>query len=317
MIFFRFNYAAFASAHRGELRLNKVTTATIRSETLSVEISTLGAELQRITDNNGWQLLWDGDPAVWQGRAPILFPVIGLLMSGRYRLDDVVYQMPKHGFARHSTFTIVAQARDMVTMRLTASDETRPIYPFEFQLDIGFALAANTLRLMATISNFGEPPMPASFGFHPALRWPLPFGQSRDQHRIWFAHDEPAPIRRIDAHGLLKPVAEPTPVRGNELVLRDQLFIDDAMIFDELISSHLDYGGTSGPKIRVQFGDFPTLGVWTKPGAGFLCIEPWHGFADPEGFDGDIREKPGIMDIAPGSVRNFVMSLSATDEDRS
>jgi galactose mutarotase-like enzyme len=114
---------------------------------------------------------------------------------------------------------------------------------------------------------------------------------------------------------LLKPVAEPTPVRGKELVIRDQLFIDDALIFDRLISSHLDYGGTSGPQIRVQFGDFPTLGVWTKPGAGFLCIEPWQGCADPEGFDGDIREKPGIIEIAPGSAREFFASISLMDED--
>jgi galactose mutarotase-like enzyme len=296
------------------MRLEKVT-ATIRSETLSVEISTLGAELQSVSDSNGRQLLWDGDPAVWQGRAPILFPVIGMLMNGCYRLDGMVYQMPKHGFARHSVFEIVANTDGMVMMRLTASDKTRPIYPFEFQLDVGFALAANTLRLVATISNLGAQPMPASFGFHPALRWPLPYGRSRDEHRIRFAHEEPEPIRRIDAHGLLKPVAEPTPVRGKELVLRDHLFIDDALIFDRLISSHLDYGATSGPQIRVQFSDFPILGVWTKPGAGFLCIEPWQGCADPEGFEGDIREKPGIIEIPPGSARKFVTSISLMDED--
>src|SRR5271154_5104625 len=101
------------------MRLEKVTAATIRSEALSVEISSLGAELQRITDSNGRQLLWDGDPAVWHGRAPILFPVIGLLVNGSYRLDGTVFPMPKHGFARDSVFEIVAQADDRVAMRLS------------------------------------------------------------------------------------------------------------------------------------------------------------------------------------------------------
>ena len=120
--------------------MDKVTTVMIHSETFSVKISTLGAELQQINDNDGRHLLWNGDPTVWSGRAPILFPIIGVLISGCYRLDGIVYQMPKHGFARQSVFEIVAKAEDMVTMRLIANDKTRPIYPFEFQLDIRFSL---------------------------------------------------------------------------------------------------------------------------------------------------------------------------------
>jgi galactose mutarotase-like enzyme len=299
------------------MQVAQATAATIRSEALSVGISTLGAELQRITDNNGRQLLWDGDPAVWHGRAPILFPVIGLLVNGSYRLDGTVFPMPKHGFARDSVFEIVTQADDRVTMRLSASDKTRAIYPFEFRLDIGFALAANMLRITATVSNLGARAMPASFGFHPAFRWPLPFGRPRDEHRIRFAHDEPEPIRRIDTQGLLKPAPEPTPVRGNELVIRDQLFVDDAVIFDRLNSKQLDYGAPTGPQLRIKFDAFPTLGVWTKPGAGYLCIEPWQGFADPQNFSGDIRDKPGIMNLAAGEAREFVMSVSLVEEGRS
>ena len=292
----------------------KAMAATIRSDKLSVEISSLGAELQRITDSDGRQLLWDGDPAVWRGRAPILFPVIGLLVNGSYRLGGTVYPMPKHGFARHSVFEIVIEADDRVTMRLAASDKTRPIYPFEFRLDVRFALAAETLRIAATIANLDVRAMPACFGFHPAFRWPLPFGRPRDEHRIRFADDEPAPIRRIDTHGFLKPAPEPTPVRGNELVIRDELFVDDAVIFDRLTSKQLDYGAPTGPQLNVQFDAFPTLGVWTKPGAGFLCIEPWQGFADPQGFAGDIRDKPGIMNIATGAAREFAMSVSLVGE---
>jgi galactose mutarotase-like enzyme len=291
-----------------------VTPVTIRSGILCVEISTLGAELRRFTDSSRRELLWNGDQATWRGRAPILFPVIGLLVNGCYRLDGVIYEMPKHGFARYSVFEIGARTDDMVTMRLTASDKTRQIYPFEFQLDIEFALAANVLRIAATISNWSAVPMPASFGFHPAFRWPLPYGVKREDHRIRFAYPEPEPIRRINARGFLKAVAEPTPVRGDELRVRDALFLDDAIIFDRLTSRCLDYGGDAGPQIRVRFDDFPILGVWTKPGAGFLAIEPWQGLSDPEGFDGDLREKPGIVEIAPGSARELAMSISLVPE---
>jgi len=97
------------------------------------------------------------------------------------------------------------------------------------------------------------------------------------------------------------------------LVLRDDLFIDDALIFDRLKSRRLSYEASAGPRLALEFADFPTLGVWTKPGAGFICIEPWQGFADPVGYDGDIRDKPGIIEIVPGENRELAMSISLID----
>ena len=285
-------------------------TVTITSGALTIEVSTLGAEMQRLVDADGRDLQWGGDPAVWRGRAPILFPVIGLLVGGQYRLNGKAYTMPKHGFARDSVFEVAAQAVDAVTLRLTDSEATHAIYPFAFVLEIAFRVDGAALTVTAAIANRGDAPMPASFGFHPALRWPLPTGQPRSAHLIRFARPEPAPIRRIDAQGLLTPVAHPTPVEGDTLHLRDDLFVDDALIFDRLASRQVSYGADGGPQITVGFEDFPTLGVWTKAGADFVCIEPWQGFADPQGFTGDIFDKPGIVAVAPGSTRRFTMRIS-------
>lgn len=283
--------------------------ATISSDRLTACISSLGAELQSLVDADGRELQWGGDPSVWRGRAPILFPVIGLLEGGHYRLGRNSYAMPKHGFARQSKFDIVTRAADEVTFRLAASEATRAIYPFDFQLDIRFEVTGATLNVEATIANIGGASMPASFGFHPALRWPLPYGQPRDEHDIRFENDEPAPIRRIDADGFLLPDPQPTPVRGDKLLLRDDLFAADALIFDRLTSHQVSYGAPIGPRLEVEFTDFPTLGVWTKPGANFICIEPWQGFSDPVGYMGDIRDKPGIIEIAAGDSKRLAMSI--------
>ena len=287
--------------------------ATISSDQLTAGISAFGAELQYLTDAEGRELQWDGDPAFWRGRAPILFPVIGVLEQGCYRLDGISFPMPKHGFARHSTFDIVDCSSDAVTLRLVANDATRAIYPFWFRLDIRFSVSNGTLTLAAAIANLGDAPMPASFGFHPALRWPLPFGEPREGHDIRFEHSEPAPIRRIDAAGFLLPESQATPVVGDVLLLCDELFVEDALIFDALESRKVSYGALTGPRVVVEFADFPTLGVWTKPGAGFICIEPWQGFSDPMGFAGDIRAKPGIVEIEPGEVKRFAMRISLID----
>lgn len=285
-------------------------TVTIASRALRAEIAPLGAEMQRLTGREGRDLQWSGNPAVWRRRAPILFPVIGLLVGGHYRLHGTAYPMPKHGFARDSLFEVVEQTSDAITLRLCDSDATRAIYPFAFTLDIAFGLSGAALCVIAAIANRSDAPMPASLGFHPALRWPLPFGHARGEHRLRFGHPEPAPVRRINANGFLTPTAQPSPVEGDTLRLRDALFVDDALIFDRLVSRELVYGAPFGPQIRVRFDDFPTLGVWTKPGAGFLCIEPRQGFADPVGYAGDIFDKPGIVALAPGETRRFTMRIA-------
>jgi galactose mutarotase-like enzyme len=286
------------------------TLVSIKSDGLSAEIDPLGAELFALRDADGRDLLWDGDPAVWTGRAPILFPIVGMLAEGRYRLGGETYDLPKHGFARRRLFVLLDQTAASATFRLSADTETLKAYPFRFQLDLTFSLEGATLTMTAAVRNLGQDHMPASFGFHPALRWPLPYGQVRADHRLTFEQDEPSPIRRIDREGVVEPTPYPTPVQGRDLILRDELFEDDAMIFDQIKSRSLTYGAESGPKLEVAFPDTPYLGVWTKPGAPYICIEPWHGIADPQGYDGDFRDKPGVFEVAPGEARTIAMSIS-------
>lgn len=286
----------------------------IASGAMTAEISPFGAELQTLATHDGLQLQWNGDPLFWGGRAPLLFPVIGMLNQGTYRHEGQTYAMPKHGFARHSRFEVATCSADTAQLRLAASDATRAIYPFEFRLDVTFSVSGSTLRTTATVANLGHEAMPASFGFHPAFRWPLPFGADRAVHRIVFAEPEPAPVRRFDRNGLLLADPFPSPVAGNTLQLRDDLFVDDALILDRLHSRSLRYGAPSGPQLQVGFEGLPTLGIWTRPGAGFICIEPWHGSSDPVGFTGDIREKPGIFLVAPGAAKSLAMTITLEAE---
>jgi galactose mutarotase-like enzyme len=282
---------------------------SIRSDQLSA------AELQTLRDRDGRDLLWSGDPAVWAGRAPVLFPIVGELAGGRYRIGSKSYSLGRHGFARRSRFEVVDHTDEMAVFRLEADDASRLVYPFEFRLELRFAITGAAIEMAATVTNQGDVPMPASFGFHPALRWPLPYGGSRESHRLLFDEPEPAQTRRLDTDGLLDPLPRSTPIAGRELVLNDRLFADDALILDEPASRGLLYGAPGEPQIRVDFSDMPMLGLWSKPGAGYVCIEPWHGVADPAGFADDIFAKPGIVTIAPEANRQFVTRLSIIQLD--
>ena len=283
----------------------------ITNGAFTARINPLGAELWSLTDAQGREYMTDADPAFWTGHAPLLFPIVGALRNGRYRLDGREYALPKHGFARTSRFTVAEARPDYVRFRLEDSEATRAAWPFAFALEAEFALGGATLAMAATVRNAGERPMPFSFGFHPAFAWPLPDGGAKAGHRVIFARDEPAPIRRIDpASGTLREEPQPTPVRGRELAPAASLFEADALIWDRLASRSLTFAGESGRSLAIDFPDCPHLGLWQKPGAPFLAIEPWQGFNDPEDFAGELGEKPGVVVLAADAQRRFRLDVT-------
>ena len=284
---------------------------SIASDSLTARINPLGAELWSLTDRKGQEYMTNADPAFWTGRAPLLFPIVGALNGGSYRFGGVAYKLPKHGFARQSRFELVRQNDTETGLRLVDSAETRLVYPFAFALDMTFGLDGATLRMTATVHNRGGEAMPFSFGYHPAFAWPLPGGASKSAHRITFAAVEPRPIRRIDPpSGLLLPDARPTPVDGRTLAPDSALFEADALICDKLNSRALTYGPPGGANLDIAFPDTPMLGIWQKPGANYLCIEPWQGMADPLGFAGEFRDKPGVVSLPPGASTSFRMDVT-------
>jgi len=282
----------------------------IANGVLTARIHPLGAELWSLSDAKGREYMTDGDPAYWTGHAPLLFPIVGALNGGTYRLDGQEYTLAKHGFARKSWFAVIERRPDAVRFELRDNERTRTAYPFAFALTVEFVLSGSTLGVIARVRNSGDQTMPFSFGFHPAFAWPLPEAGAKDAHRVIFAEKEPEPVRRIDpATATLLPEGEPTPVVGNVLAPTAALFEEDALIWDRLNSRALSFAG-QGAALDIAFPDSPNLGVWQKPGAPFLAIEPWHGFNDPQGFEGDIFAKPGIIALPPGEERGFRMDVT-------
>lgn len=283
---------------------------TIANNHLTAAINPLGAELSSLKDADGRELMTDADPKFWTGRAPLLFPVVGQPAGETIRVDGRKFPMKKHGFARRQRFTPVAQGNTRALFRLEANAETRRQYPFDFTLDVSFRLDDATLCVEVTVQNLGDAPMPASFGFHPAFAWPLPYGRDRTDHRITFARDEPDGVRSIAADGTIAADEKPSPLDGRTLALDDALFAHDALVWDRVRSTSVVYGASDAPRLEIAFPDTPMLGIWSKPGARYVCVEPWHGIADPQGYTGELKDKPGIFIVPPGGAKNIAMSVT-------
>ena len=283
------------------------TLTRIANSHLAVDISSLGAELQAITTADGRNWLWNGDPAWWTGRSPILFPIVGKAPGNAVTIDGQTYDMAQHGFARRSEFTLAAATAATCRFELEASDATRAAYPFAFRLALTYALDERTLTVTAEVENRDTHAMPFGFGFHPAFVWPLPGAEGRP-HTITLDNGaEPALVRLKD--GLIDPQPRPSPFTAGRLTLDPKMFEADAMIFPEGAGTGLIYAAEGGPALKFRFDNLPNLALWQKPGAPYICIEPWHGMAAEAGASNDLARRPYSLTLAPGQTARFAVSV--------
>jgi galactose mutarotase-like enzyme len=150
--------------------------------------------------------------------------------------------------------------------------------------------------------------LPASLGAHPAFTWPLVEGVDKESHVLEFSDPELAPVRRLmDGLVLHEPV--PTPIHDQTLTLAPALFDADAIILPSPLSRSVRYTAPAAPAVEVAWDGFHQLGIWSRAGGDFVCIEPWHGTASPVDFDGEFHDKPGLMLILPGERRTLSMRI--------
>ncbi|PDT01747.1 aldose epimerase [Rhizobium chutanense] len=274
---------------------------------LTVDVSSLGAEMQALTSGDGRSWLWSGDAAFWSGRSPILFPIVGKAPDDKVAIDGTVYPMAQHGFARRSEFVLAASSTTMCRYELAASEATRAVYPFDFLLVVEHAVEGRALTVSAEVTNRDQKTMPFGLGFHSAFVWPLP-GASGRAHTITLDNQGEPELVRL-AGGLINPTPLPSPFQAGRLVLDHTMFEQDAMIFPQGAGEGLRYSAEGGPTLQFRFENLPNLALWTKPGAPFLCVEPWHGTAAQAGASSELSERPSTTLLAPGATVRFAFTV--------
>lgn len=260
-------------------------------------IALAGAEARRWSVS-GRELLWPGDPAIWGQISPILYPVVGWTRRGA-RVSGRQYPLGLHGFAAAERFALEEARADFARLILRDNEATRALYPFAFRLAVEYRLSADTLAIAIEVENPSDQPAPYACGLHPGFRWPFA-GGPRAGARVRFARDERAEVPVIAPGGLIGGESRAIPLLGRDLALSDDLFAHDALCFLNPASRSLRFEEASGAAIEMDFHGFDHAALWTRPGAPFLCLEAWTGYSDPEGFAGDLYEKPSMRTLKGG-----------------
>jgi len=286
----------------------------LENDLLKIKIKSKGAELCSIRSiKNNIEFIWEANPDVWGSHAPNLFPIIGAMKDDSYFYNGKKYNMPKHGFARHNEdFEVISNSNSEVTFQLKSNDELKAIYPFEFEFLMTYELNDNELLIHHTVKNTDSKTMYFSLGGHPAFACPLFKDESYTDYFLEFEKEETSKSYLLNmATGLVSDKTKPVFDSPNTINLHGDLFNEDALIFKDLKSRQVALKHKEkGEILNVKFEGFPFLGIWAKPNAPYVCIEPWIGIADSENTNHQIKDKEGIVTLEP--KKSFKATYSIT-----
>ena len=292
---------------------------SISSNSLTASIDTMGAQLMSLRKGES-EYLWQGDSNWWPRRAPILFPIVGVLKDSKAESAEGTITLARHGLARLNQFEVVEQSASSVTLKLQSTEETRKSYPYDFELKLIFSVAGDTLTQTYEVTNPANVVLPFTLGAHPAFNIPIPGVEaaSLDQYHLLFTRSWTSYGPSITDEGLCDYT---TPQRlivdsdtlplSWELIDREKtITLED--VPDRRITLVANAEASSEAHgIQMDFEGFDYLGIWSAaPGCPFVALEPWCGIADTIDTDGIFEHKPGIISLEP--EQSITKTLSIT-----
>ncbi|CAG5016476.1 Protein LacX, plasmid [Dyadobacter sp. CECT 9275] len=288
----------------------------IENEFFRIGVNTLGAELSVIESlKTHKSFLWNADPAVWANHSPVLFPIVGGLKNNSYHFQGNSYTLPRHGFIRNNQkIRLTEHTESSLTFGLTYDEDSLKTYPFYYEFEITYTLFASRIVVSYKVKNHGSGDMLFSLGAHPAFRCPLHENETYEDYYLEFEKPETDATHLLSKEGLLSGETSPVLNDTNILHLNNHLFDKDALIFKSLQSRQVSLRSTRSQQvITVQFEGFPYLGLWAKPNAHFICIEPWLGIADRADTDQDFEKKEGILTLKSKHIFTAAYSIEITE----
>ena len=281
---------------------------SISSNSLTASIDTMGAQLMSLRKGES-EYLWQGDSNWWPRRAPILFPIVGVLKDSKAESAEGTISLARHGLARLNQFEVVEQSVSSVTLQLKSTEETRKSYPYDFELKLIFSVAGDTLTQTYEVTNPANVVLPFTLGAHPAFNIPIPGVEaaSLDQYHLLFTRSWTSFGPSITDEGLCDYTTPQRLIVNSdtlplswELIDREKtITLEDVPDRRITLTTNAE-ASSEAHGIQMDFEGFDYLGIWSAaPGCPFVALEPWCGIADTVDADGVFEHKPGIICLDP------------------
>ena len=276
---------------------------TISNDHLCATVSEMGAELQSLRDKQtGHEYLWQGDARWWSGRSPILFPIVGGLWNGCYRLEGHETKLQKHGFVRRQPWHCTLHEADRVRLEYDGSEADYALFPFRFTLAVTYTLEGRRLKAEIEVKNLNERNMYFQLGGHPALNLPG-WNEEQEVDGYLLLEGKPESVRRAGEQGCLEPESHPVPLTADGLVpLSVATFAHEALIFDRRQIHAATLLDRDRHRVARVESTAPVWLFWSPQGVHtpFVCCEPWYGLCDPIGYDGSFADRAYTQCVQSG-----------------
>lgn len=286
---------------------------TLKNNTFTAQIDSLGAQLISLKDNNR-EYIWQREPAHWQSCSPLLFPVVGNCRNGKTIWEGKSYEIPKHGFCRNAEFSFIQADESHVIFSLSDSEDTHRMYPYAFKLSLTYALQEDGIFMDYQVENTDTKIIHYHLGAHPGFICPMEYGESFCDYVLEFEKEETTSSMVYDIPHLQFDVNMRKPLLNQSriLPLSYELFEEDAIFFDEIQSRKVTIKNLStGKGVEVDYRDFETVAFWTSmPSRGpFLCVEPWNGSAIRSDEDDIFTNRHFLQSLEPGGTKKYHLGI--------
>jgi galactose mutarotase-like enzyme len=285
----------------------------LANNVIELSVKNTGAEMCSIKHlMNDREYMWNANPDIWAGHAPVLFPIIGALKNDYYFYEGEKYFMPRHGFVRgNKNIELISKTSNSLTFWLKYSSDTLKCFPFRFEFYINYTLDKNTIIVSHEVKNLDEKVMFFSLGGHPAFKCPIELNEKYSDYFLEFEQNETAYTCQIEPNGLIGQKTDLIFNNSRILNLHHKLFEKGALVFKNLQSRKVSLiSKISGKCIAMNYDGFPYLGIWAKPNADFICIEPWQGIADSVDTNQKFETKEGIISLFGNTSFNACYTIS-------
>ncbi len=277
----------------------------LENDKLKVSVALNGAEIRSVVDKETDQeYMWSGDSYYWERVSPVLFPTVGKVFEGKYRVDGETYHLPQHGFLRDQVFELVDSSDVKIVLSFKSSDDTLAVYPFKHEVRIAYELKDRELSIHWYVINLDDKTMYYAIGAHPAFAM-------HDGQNYAFELEADGEVALVTLKGghvdqFVKQEKIDT------IDITTEAFKNDALVYTGVSAVNLVNKDTQS-RIRCSFPGFDYVGLWTtykdERLAPFVCIEPWLGITDEIGGYDDLSEKLSIKKLNVSEEDHHVYRL--------